>query len=94
MKSFKELISNTSIITKIVESKVTKKIDNEDKLSVINENEYEDVLIKNHIKIKSKFETKFGTEFKLAKKYNNDDIQKILKNYKVSFDGDSIFVSK
>ena len=60
----------------------------------LNENEYEDILIKNHIKIKSKFETKFGTEFQLAKKYDEEDIKKALKSFKVTFDGNSIFVSK
>jgi len=60
----------------------------------LNENEYEDILIKNNIKIKSKFETKFGTEFQLAKKYDKEDIKKALKGFKVTFDGNSIFVTK
>jgi hypothetical protein len=60
----------------------------------INENVYEDILIKHNIKIKSKFETKFGTEFQLAKKYDEDNIRHILNGYKVTFDGNSIFVTK
>jgi len=95
--NFKEMFNKTSktIITKNVTNN-----NNTLKENVLltdtelNENEYENVLLKNNIKIKSKFETKFGTEFKLAKKYDEDDIKKILKNYKVSFDDDSIFVSK
>jgi len=93
MKSFKELIS-TPLKSTIY--KTLKDVDNivEKEDVELNENEYEDVLLKNNIKIKSKLETKFGTEFKLAKKYDQDDIKDILKKYKVSFDGDSIFVSK
>lgn len=53
----------------------------------------EDILIKNNIKIRSKFSTKFGTEFILFKTPNKDEITDLLKNYKVSFDNKSIFVS-
>jgi len=53
----------------------------------------EGVLISKNIKIKSKFETKFGTEFKLAKKYSEQEIKKVLHDYRVTFDEDSIFVS-
>jgi len=55
--------------------------------------EAEDLLIKNNIKIKSKFSTKFGIEFILMKKYKDEEIKKALKDFSVTFDGDSIFVS-
>jgi hypothetical protein len=71
-------------------SKIKKTLKEDNKL---NENVFEDILIKNHIKIKSKFETKFGTEFQLAKKYDEEEIKKILTGYKVTFDGNSIFVT-
>jgi len=61
--------------------------------SDIHESKEEDLLIKNNIKIKKKFSTKFGTEFILMKKYDEDEIKKILKGKRVSFDGNSIFVS-
>jgi len=67
------------------------------KMNEVSENKYEELLLKNHIKIKSKFETKYGTEFILAKKYDNNDIKKALKDFKVTFskdDDNSIFVSK
>lgn len=52
----------------------------------------ETVLIKNNIKIKQKFSTKFGTEFVLAKKYDESGLKDILKDFKVTFDDKSIFV--
>lgn len=52
----------------------------------------EKILINNGIKIKSKFGTKFGTEFVLFKQPDSKKIKNILKGFKISFNGNSIFV--
>ncbi len=53
----------------------------------------EKLLINKGIKIKRKFETKFGTEFELFNEPDEKKIKNILKLFKVSFDGKSVFVS-
>ena len=91
--SYTSIGTNDSVLKRYKDSnEITSKKLHED--VELNENEYEDVLLKHNIKIKSKFETKFGTEFKLAKKYDDKKIRDILKNYNVAFSDDSIFVSK
>jgi len=52
----------------------------------------EKVLRDNKFKIKSVHGTKFGTEFIMAKQYEEEDIKKVLSKYTLKFDGKSIFV--
>jgi len=52
----------------------------------------ETILRRNNFKIKSVHGTKFGTEFIFAKQYEDKDIQEILKDFKLKFDGKSVFV--
>jgi hypothetical protein len=67
---------------------------NEDHDDIVEKTDAETLLGKANIKIKSKFETKFGSEFVLAKKYPEDEVKKALDGHRVTFDGTSIFVSK
>ena len=60
--------------------------------AAIHESEEEDLLIKKGIKIKTKHSTKFGVEYVLFKKYTKEELQKILKDKKITVDGDSVFV--
>ena len=75
-------------------SKCQVKLKNSTQNSISESADAEGLLIKNNIKIKSKFSTKFGTEFVLFKTPDEDEIRKILKDYRVTFYGNSIFVSK
>lgn len=52
----------------------------------------EDLLRSNSIKIKSVHGTKFGTEFVLAKKYDEKEIKDILSDFTLKFDDKSVFV--
>ena len=52
----------------------------------------DEILRRNNFKIKSTFSTKFGTEYLMAKKYDEEDIKKVLKDFNIKFDDKSIFV--
>jgi len=52
----------------------------------------EKILRKEGFKIKSVYGTKFGTEFIMFKKFNEEEVQELLKKYTLKFDGKSIFV--
>lgn len=83
MKKFKDIFKQ-----KVENVKEIKKV------NIINEanTDPEDILIKNNIKIKKKYGTKFGTEFELAKTYDKDKLNKILKSFDIMIDGNSVFV--
>lgn len=49
-------------------------------------------ILRTKFKIKSVHGTKFGTEFIMAKKYDEDEIKNLLTDYQVKFDGKSVFV--
>lgn len=51
-----------------------------------------DILRDGGIKIKSTHGTKFGTEFVLAKHYDEEQIKTLLSGYDLKFDGNSVFV--
>lgn len=63
-------------------------------VQITEEKEPEEVLKAANIKIKSKFGTKFGTEFILAKEYPQNELEKVLTDFNVKYDGKSIFVMK
>jgi hypothetical protein len=52
----------------------------------------EDVLRSNGFKIKLITPTKFGTQIDLAKNYEKEEIEKVLKDFKFKMSGRSIFV--
>jgi len=52
----------------------------------------DEILRSNKFKIKNIYGTKFGTEYVMAKKYDEEEIKSALKDYKLKFDGKSIFV--
>jgi len=52
----------------------------------------EELLRTNGFKIKSVFGTSFGTEYVMAKKYDEDDIKEILKDFTLKFNDKSVFV--
>jgi len=55
--------------------------------------EAEAILIKNNIKIKNTFKTKFGTEFFLAKKYPEKELRQLLRDFTITIVDNSVFVS-
>ena len=86
MSFIKHLREKNSITEEIIIEKNIKITENkiEDKV--------ENILRDNNFKIKSIHGTKFGTEFLMAKQYPKDDIKKILKDYTLKFNDQSIFV--
>ena len=71
----------------IIETKViSKPVKIEEKKSA------EEILRGNNFKIKSIFGTKFGTEYLMAKKYDEDKIKELLSDFKIKIDDNSIFV--
>jgi hypothetical protein len=52
----------------------------------------EEILRDNNFKIKSVHGTKFGTEYVMAKQYEEKDIKDVLGDFDLKFDGKSIFV--
>lgn len=52
----------------------------------------ETVLRKNNYKIKLVTPTKFGTQIDFAKSYDESDVKDLLHNFKIKFDGKSIFI--
>lgn len=59
------------------------------------ESDFDDVLNllrKNGYKIKTVTYTKFGLQIDLAKKYNLEEIEKLLKDYNIKIKDNSIFI--
>ncbi len=66
-----------------------------DKLNSITETTTEtpEKILRSHgFKIKLVAPTKFGTQVDFAKKYEEEDIKKVLKGYTLKFDGKSVFI--
>ena len=88
MKSFSELFADFDDSTTIVESENQKDVaESNDK----DENPVE-ILRTNGIKIKTVIPTSFGVEIQLAKSYDENEIKKLLKNFKYRYKNNSIFV--
>ena len=65
----------------------------DDDLKELNEDtNVEQLLRSKNIKIKDINFTNFGTEQILAKKYDADDLEDILKGFKIKIKGNSVFV--
>ena len=65
----------------------------DDDLKELNEDtDVEQLLRSKNIKIKDINFTNFGTEYILAKKYDVDDLEDILKDFKIKIKGNSVFV--
>lgn len=92
-----EMGQDDSILKKYrdINSNHFNKISNHKDIQVVESvvDEAESVLIKNNIKIKNTFKTKFGTEFVLSKKYQEKELRDILKGFTITIVDNSVFVS-